>query len=67
MQLIDQHAKAIMEGCKERARDAGLRFDDESLEYVVTNRDLTIAREAGLLVRAADVPADDERVRALHR
>jgi stage V sporulation protein R len=41
MQLIDQHAKAIMEGCKERARDAGLRFDDESLEYVVTNRDLT--------------------------
>jgi stage V sporulation protein R len=41
MQLIDQHAKTIMEGCKERARDAGLRFDDESLEYVVTNRDLT--------------------------
>ena len=40
MQLIDQHAKAIMEGCKERARDAGLSFDDESLEYVVTNRDL---------------------------
>ena len=40
MQLIDQHAKAIMEGCKERARDAGLTFDDESLEYVVTNRDL---------------------------
>ena len=40
MQLIDQHTKAIMEGCKERARDAGLRFDDESLEYVVTNRDL---------------------------
>jgi len=40
MQLIDQHAKAIMEGCKERARQAGLRFDDETLEYVVTNRDL---------------------------
>ncbi len=40
MQLIDQHAKTIMEGCKERARDAGLRFDDETLEYVVTNRDL---------------------------
>jgi stage V sporulation protein R len=40
MQLIDQHAKAIMEGCKERARDAGLSFEDESLEYVVTNRDL---------------------------
>ena len=40
MQLIDQHTKAIMEGCKERARDVGLSFDDESLEYVVTNRDM---------------------------
>jgi stage V sporulation protein R len=40
MQLIDQHAKAIMEGCKERARDAGLSFQDETLEYVVTNRDM---------------------------
>ena len=40
MQLIDQHAKTIMEGCKERARQAGLRFDDETLEYIVTNRDL---------------------------
>ena len=40
MELIDQHTKAIMEGCKERARDAGLRFEDETLEYIVTNRDL---------------------------
>ncbi len=40
MELIDQHAKAIMEGCKERARDAGLSFQDETLEYIVTNRDL---------------------------
>jgi stage V sporulation protein R len=39
MELISQHAKRIMEGCKERARDAGLRFGDESLEYIVTNRD----------------------------
>ncbi len=38
--MIDQHTKSIMEGCKERARDAGLKFDDESLEYVVTNRDM---------------------------
>jgi stage V sporulation protein R len=28
-----------MEGCKERALDAGLSIDDESLEYIVTNRD----------------------------
>ena len=40
MELIDQHTKEIMEGCKERARKAGLRFQDETLEYVVTNRDL---------------------------
>ena len=40
MQLIDQHTKGIMEGCKERARQAGLRFEDETLEYIVTNRDL---------------------------
>ncbi|MEE4352317.1 MAG: SpoVR family protein [Desulfatiglans sp.] len=40
MELIDQRTKKIMEGCKERAADAGLRFQDESLEYIVTNRDL---------------------------
>lgn len=40
MELIDQHTKRIMEGCKERARDRGLRFQEESLEYIVTNRDL---------------------------
>ena len=39
MELVSQHAKKIMEGCKDRARDAGLRFQDESLEYIVTNRD----------------------------
>ena len=39
MELLSQHAKKIMEGCKERARNAGLRFQDESLEYIVTNRD----------------------------
>jgi len=40
MELIDQHTKKIMEGCKERARDVGLQFEDETLEYIVTNRDL---------------------------
>jgi stage V sporulation protein R len=40
MELIDQKTKAIMEGCKDRARNAGLEFQDESLEYIVTNRDL---------------------------
>lgn len=40
MELINQHTKRIMEGCKVRARAAGLSFTDESLEYIVTNRDL---------------------------
>jgi len=40
MELISQHTKGIMEGCKERARAAGLSFTSESLEYIVTNRDL---------------------------
>ncbi len=40
MELVNQHVKGIMEECKIRARDAGLRFDDETLEYIVTNRDL---------------------------
>ncbi len=40
MELIDQHTKKIMEGCKERALDVGLRFQNETLEYIVTNRDL---------------------------
>jgi len=40
MELINQHTKKIMEGCKERANAAGLRFQDETLEYIVTNRDL---------------------------
>ncbi len=39
MELISQHAKKIMEGCKERARGEGLSFQDQSLEYIVTNRD----------------------------
>lgn len=29
-----------MEECKSRARDAGLSFDDETLEYIVSNRDM---------------------------
>lgn len=40
MYLLDQKTKKIMEECKERAIAAGLVFDKESLEYVVTNRDM---------------------------
>ncbi len=40
MQLIEQHIKSIMEECKRRASKSGLNFDNESLEYIVTNKDL---------------------------
>ena len=40
MELINQHTKGIMEECKVRARESGLKFGDETLEYIVTNRDL---------------------------
>ena len=40
MELVSQHVKGIMEECKLRARDQGLKFDNETLEYIVTNRDM---------------------------
>lgn len=40
MELISQRTKKIMEECKKRARDAGLSFDAETLEYIVTNKDM---------------------------
>ncbi|MFH2143971.1 MAG: SpoVR family protein [Bacteroidota bacterium] len=40
MELISQHTKKIMEECKVRARDAGLKFQNETLEYIVTNHDM---------------------------
>ncbi len=40
MILIDQHSKKIMEDCKVLARKAGLDFQKETLEYIVTNKDM---------------------------
>lgn len=40
MKLIDQHTKKIMEECKERAQAAGLSFGNETLEYIVSNKDM---------------------------
>jgi len=49
MELLNQRTKSIMEGCKDRARKAGLRFYDESLEYIVTNRDLLELSPKGMI------------------
>jgi len=40
MELINQKTKKIMEACKVRAREAGLNFSNDTLEYIVTNRDM---------------------------
>jgi len=40
MELVNQHVKKIMEDCKGHAKKSGLEFDNETLEYIVTNRDL---------------------------
>lgn len=40
MELLDSKMKKEMEECKRRARAAGLQFQDNTLEYVVTNQDM---------------------------
>jgi len=40
MKLLDQRLKAEMEECKKRAKLVGLQFQDETLEYIVTNQDM---------------------------
>ena len=39
MELVSQHVKGIMEECKVRARDHGLTFDDETLEWAKASGD----------------------------
>ena len=40
MEILVQKLKGEMEECKRRAREAGLKFQDNTLEYIVTNRDM---------------------------
>lgn len=40
MNLLEQGMKSEMEECKKRARDAGLVFQDNTLEYIVTNQNM---------------------------
>lgn len=40
MDILPEDAKRDMEECKERARDAGLSFDDETIELITTNREM---------------------------
>lgn len=62
MEIVDQHVKSIMEGCKERARDAGLSFEDETLEYIVTNRDMIELNPKVMIPTLYDYWVHDVRV-----
>ncbi len=59
MEIISQHTKQIMERCKERAREAGLSFDNESLEYIVTNRDMLELAPKGMIPTLYDYWVND--------
>ena len=62
MKLIDQKTKKIMEECKERARDSGLKFDGESLEYIVTNKDLLELSSKNMIPTLYDYWLDDVKI-----
>lgn len=62
MELVNQHTKKIMEGCKERARAKGLNFHNESLEYIVTNRDLLELTPKGMIPTLYDYWVQDIEV-----
>ena len=62
MDIINQHTKKIMEECKLRAADAGLCFDDESLEYIVTNQDMIELGPKGMIPTMYDYWVHDLEV-----
>ncbi|MBC8438143.1 MAG: SpoVR family protein [Deltaproteobacteria bacterium] len=62
MELVSQHVKGIMEECKLRARDQGLKFDDETLEYIVTNRDMVELSPKVMIPTLYDYWVHDVRV-----
>lgn len=59
MELIPQHMKLVMEDCKRRARDAGLEFSDETLEFVITNDDMIRLSPKGMIPTLYDYWVND--------
>lgn len=51
-----------MEECKQRARDAGLSFSDNTLEYIVTNRDMIKLSPKVMIPTLYDYWANDVEV-----
>lgn len=67
MYLIDQDKKAIMENCKKIAREHGLSFTDESLEYIVTNRDINELKPKTMIPTLYDYWVHDVDIIKGHR
>ncbi|MEK7121234.1 MAG: SpoVR family protein [Patescibacteria group bacterium] len=59
MELISQETKRIMEECKKRAKAFGLNIEGETLEYIVTNRNLTELSSKVMIPTLYDYWADD--------
>ena len=62
MELIDQRVKRIMEECKKRARDAGLKIEGETLEYIATNQNLLELSPKAMIPTIYDYWIDDVEV-----
>lgn len=62
MELISQRTKMIMEECKTRARAFGLDIQGETLEYIVTNRNLLELSPKMMIPTLYDYWLDDVEV-----
>jgi len=49
MELIKNDFKKVMEECKRISRDGGLRFRDETLEFIITNEDMIRLSPKGMI------------------
>ncbi|MBI4438634.1 SpoVR family protein [Candidatus Woesearchaeota archaeon] len=61
MNIIDQHAKKLMERCKDRARESGLRFSDETLEIILKNEEIVRLEAKGFIPTMYDYWVDEVR------
>jgi len=59
MQIISKELKKIVEECKKIARDNGLSFRDETLEFITTNEDMIKLSPKGMIPTLYDYWVDD--------
>ncbi len=62
MELVKAHMKGVMEECKRVARDHGLSFRDETLEFITTNEDMIRLSPKGMIPTLYDYWVHDVEV-----